>query len=211
MFERRVDTKQEEWFESIETAREYAEGAKKSTMKYRAFLETLKSLNIKGRYLDIGAGPGVLTVMIAQEYPDIEITALEVSPHMVSLGREYVEEKGLQDRIHCIPGDVNDAGLIETLGKYDLVYSTYTLHHWDDPKGVIRILLGTLKDGGALFIHDLRRAWWLYCLPIQNGFFYSIRASYRASEIREMIESMGIEQCVVKHEFPFLLSVIIRK
>lgn len=211
MFERKVETNQDEWFEGIESAREYAEMAKKSTMKYRTFLEALKSLEIKGKYLDIGAGPGVLTAMIAQEHPEVEITALEVSPSMASLGRDFVEENGLQDRIKFVVGDVDDEDLIKALGGYDLVYSTYTLHHWDDPKLVIGILLNALNEGGVLFIHDLRRAWWLYWLPIRSGFFISIKAAYVASEIREMLKGMGIEQFEVKNEFPFLLSLLIRK
>jgi 2-polyprenyl-3-methyl-5-hydroxy-6-metoxy-1,4-benzoquinol methylase len=211
MFERKVEINQGEWFEGIEAAREYAESAKKSTMKYRTFLEALKSLEIKGRYLDIGAGPGVLTAMIAQEHPEVEITALEVSPNMASLGRDYVKEDGLQDRIKFVVGDVEDESLIKTLGGYDLVYSTYTLHHWDDPKRVIGTLLNALNEGGVLFIHDLRRAWWLYWLPIRSGFLISIKAAYVASEIREMVKAMGIERFEVKNEFPFLLSLLIRK
>lgn len=211
MFERKVEINQEEWFDSIEAARQYAESAEKSTIRYRSFLKNLKSLGIKGRYLDIGAGPGILTTRIAQDNPGVEITAVEISPYMVTLAKEYAGSKGLQDQIKFVVGDVTDKDLIETLGKYDLVYSTYTLHHWDDPEKVIRILIGTLKDGGALFIHDLRRVWWLYWLPIQSGFFCSVRAAYIASEIQEMIQSMGIDQFEVKNEFPFLLSIIIRK
>jgi SAM-dependent methyltransferase len=211
MFERKVEMDHGEWFEGIEAAREYAESAKKSTMRYRAFLKTLRSLHIKGRYLDIGAGPGVLTAMIAQEHPEVKITALEVSPNMASLGQDYIEEKGLQDRIQFVVGDAEDGSLIKTLGRYDLIYSTYALHHWDDPKRVIGILCNALIEGGVLFIHDLRRVWWLYWLPIQSGFLISIRASYVASEIREMVKSMGIERFEVKNEFPFLLSLVIRK
>jgi 2-polyprenyl-3-methyl-5-hydroxy-6-metoxy-1,4-benzoquinol methylase len=211
MFERKVEINQGEWFESIEAAREYAESAKKSTMKYRTFLKSLKSLEIKGRYLDIGAGPGVLTAMIAQEHPEVEITALEVSPNMASLGLDYVKENGLQDRIKFAVGDVEDEDLIKTLGGYDLIYSAYTLHHWDDPKRVIGILFNALDKGGVLFIHDLRRAWWLYWLPIRSGFFISIKAAYVASEIREMVKGMDIEKFEVRNEFPFLLSLLISK
>jgi SAM-dependent methyltransferase len=211
MFERKVEMNQGEWFEGIEAARRYAESAKKSTMRYRTFLKTLRSLNIKGRCLDIGAGPGVLTAMIAQEHPEVEITALEVAPHMASLGRDYVEEKGLQDRVQFVVGDAEDEPLIKTLRRYDLIYSTYSLHHWDDPKRVIGILYNALTEGGVLFLHDLRRAWWLYWLPIRSGFLVSIRAAYMASEIREMVKGMGIEQFEVKNEFPFLLSLLIRK
>jgi hypothetical protein len=55
MFKRKIEINHEEAFEGLEAARKYAEEAQKSTMRYQAFLERLKSLGIKGRYLDVGA------------------------------------------------------------------------------------------------------------------------------------------------------------
>jgi len=67
---------QEEAFAGLEAAKEYAESTKESTMRYRAFLGNLKSLSIQGKYLDVGAGTGNLATIIAQNNPDVEITAL---------------------------------------------------------------------------------------------------------------------------------------
>ena len=117
MFKRKVETYQEEAFEGIEAAKQYAEGARKSTFRYRAFLNHLQSLGIEGRYLDVGAGPGILAGIIAQNNPDVEITALEVSADMVAVGKNYLKSKGLQDRIEFVIGDATDEGLMKELGK----------------------------------------------------------------------------------------------
>ena len=183
MFKRKVETYQEEAFEGIEAAKQYAEGARKSTFRYRAFLNHLQSLGIEGRYLDVGAGPGILAGIIAQNNPDVEITALEVSADMVAVGKNYLKSKGLQDRIEFVIGDATDEGLMKELGKFDLVYSTYSLHHWENPPKAIDNFMTSLADKGVLFIYDLRRVWWLYWVPIQNGFFNSIRAAYIRGEI----------------------------
>jgi len=211
MFKRKVETYQEKAFEGIEAAKQYAEGARKSTFRYRAFLNHIQSLGIEGRYLDVGAGPGILAGIIAQNNPDVEITALEVSADMVAVGKNYLKSKGLQDQIEFVIGDATDEGLMKELGKFDLVYSTYSLHHWENPRKAIDNFMTSLADKGVLFIYDLRRVWWLYWVPIQNGFFNSIRAAYIRGEIEEMLKGYRPECYEIKTEFPFMHSVIVRK
>jgi SAM-dependent methyltransferase len=212
VFKRKIETYQQEVaFMGLEAAREYAESAQKSTMRYRAFLENLEVLNIEGRYLDVGAGPGILAGMIAQHNPNVEVVALEVSTDMVAIGKDYLKGKGLENRVEFVIGDATDEGAIQKLGKFDLVYSTYSLHHWQHPRKVIDNLMTRLADEGVLFIHDLRRVWWLYWLPIRSGFLLSVRASYLREEVEEILKGFDPESYEIKNEFPFLLSVIIRK
>jgi 2-polyprenyl-3-methyl-5-hydroxy-6-metoxy-1,4-benzoquinol methylase len=211
MFERKVEIHQEEAFEGVEAARRYAETAQKSTRRYLAFLERLEALGIEGRYLDVGAGPGILTSLVAEKFPQVEITALEPSEAMVSVGRDYLKSRGLEGRINCVTGDAADAALLQSLGKFDLIFSTYTLHHWEDPRRVIDNLLAALADNGLLFLHDLRRVWWLYWIPINNGFFKSIRGAYIPAEIEELLVGIPSECYEMKQEFPFMVSVFIRR
>ncbi len=211
MFKRKVETEQSEAFTELEAARQYTATAEKNSVRYRAFLEHLGKLGIKGRYLEIGPGPGLLTATIAQAHPEVEITGVELSSAMVSLARDYVNSKGLQDRIEFIVGDAADESLIKSLGRFDLVYCTYTLHHWPEPEKVISNLMGGLAEGGLLFLHDLRRVWWLYWIPIRSGFLDSVRGAYLAPEVEAMLKGMGLEQFEVRNEIPFLLSVFVRK
>lgn len=211
MFERIVEPGQDGALEGRETAANYAEMAERLTVQYRGFLKGLKTLRVGSRYLEVGPGPGVLTVAVAREAPDAQIVGVEISPDMVSVGREYVERAGLADKIQFIVGDAEDRGILESLGQFDLVYSTFSLHHWKNPKTVIRNLMSVLVDGGVLYIHDLRRAWWLYWMPIHTGFWDSIRAAYVAQEMREMLGEMGIERYRVKNVFPFMQSILIDK
>jgi len=148
MFKRKSESNQDEFFSSIDDARNYAESAKKSMMRYKAFLANLQSLNIKGKYLEVGAGPGVLTVEIARTYPGVEITALELLPDMVRVGREYVAENKLDNRITFVVGDVEDEKFLQSLGEFDLVYSTYSLHHWTNPDKAIINLYSAVNKGG---------------------------------------------------------------
>ena len=211
MFDRKIEIHQDQAFEGLEAARQYAETAQKSTRRYMAFLERLETLGIEGRYLDVGAGPGILTNLVAERFPQVEITALELSEAMVSVGQEVLKSKGLQNRVTYVTGDAADTALIQSLGKFHLIFSTYTLHHWEHPRKVIDNLLADLTDDGLLFLHDLRRVWWLYWIPVNNGFFKSIRGAYVQSEIEKLLQGIPPECYDIKHEFPFMVSAFIRQ
>ncbi len=211
MFKRVTESNQEEFFSSIDDVRNYAQSAKKSMMRYKAFLANLQSLDIKGKYLEVGSGPGVLTVEIARTYPEVEITALELLPDMVTVGREYVAENKLDNRIKFAVGDVADKKTLHSLGKFDLVYSTYSLHHWTNPDKAIVNLYSAVNKGGMLYIYDLRRVWWLYWIPIKNGFFNSIRSSYLLDEIKLMLRELGTQNTEIQKEFPFMHSIFVKK
>ena len=212
VFKRNAESHQAEAFAGLEAARRYAEAAQKSTRRYMAFLERLEGQGIEeGRYLDVGAGAGILTCLVAQKFPQVEITALELSQAMVTVGQEVLLDKGLQDRINFVRGDATDTELIQSLGKFDLIFSTYALHHWEQPRHVIDNLLAALAPGGLLFLHDLRRVWWLYWIPAKNGFFQSIRASYLPAEIEDLLPGLSPERYELKQEFPFMVSIFIRQ
>lgn len=211
MFKRKVEMHQEETFTGLEAAEEYAESTKESTMRYRAFFNNLEALGIQGKYLDVGAGTGNLAAIIAKNRPDVEITAVEISTDMVAVGEEYIRKKGLQGQIKFIEGDAVEKETINELGEFDLIYCTYSFHHWENPGKVIDNLMSSLGENGVLYLYDLRRVWWLYWIPIRNGFFNSIRAAYVRREIKEMLTGFCPECYEIRYEFPFMQSVIIRK
>jgi SAM-dependent methyltransferase len=128
----------------------------------------------------------------------------------VTVAREYIQRKALADRVQFVVGDSVDADLLRSLGTFDLIYSTLSLHHWENPEQVIRNLLDVLADDGVLFIYDLRRVWWLYWIRANEGFFDSIRAAYLPGELRAMLQKLGVAQYEVRKEFPFMLSMIVR-
>ena len=210
MFKRIGESHQGSTFSDMESAVQYARAAEKSMTRYRAFFKEISQLGIKGRYLEIGAGPGILAATIARDNPGVQITGVDLSPDMVSIAGEYIRNKGLQDRIQFVLGDAEDEDFINTLGRFDLIYSTYTLHHWKEPGKAIRNLTCAFADTGVLYLYDLRRVWWLYWIPVRNGFFNSIRAAYIAEEIHGMFQELGIDKYEIKKVFPFMHSIIVR-
>jgi ubiquinone/menaquinone biosynthesis C-methylase UbiE len=208
---KRIVEKQGQAFVGIESARAYAEEAKSPFMRmgYGVIVKGISRLGVTGKFLEIGPGPAVLTTMVAQAIPEAHIAAVEISPGMITVATEQVEREGLTDRIALVEGDANDTELLERLGWFDLVYSTYSLHHWDDPETVIKNLLRAVMPGGILLIHDLKRVGWLYWIPSQEGFITSIRAAYTPAEIRGLLARMGVNRYEIKNGL-FWQSIIVR-
>ena len=196
---------EEEAIADIGEVQRYAEAQQRMRFMYRPLLKEIQALNVMGDYLEIGAGPGLLATMLAEENRDLNIMAVDLSSQMADVACEYFRANQLQDRIHYVVGDVNEEKTIQGLGKFDLVYSTLSLHHWKEPEKSISNLWRAVKNNGILYICDFKRVWWLYFLPGANF----IRASYNSGEIEEILRSSGISNYRIKTLFPFFMQSII--
>ena len=126
--ERIVESHQDYFFD-IENTNKYLNDAKNASMaRFSNFLSSIKKLNIKGKYLEIGSGPGILTQLVAIQHPNAEIIANDISPEMIKLAKLDLAED-LKARIKYVIGDACDINSMKDLGKFDLIYSTFTLHH----------------------------------------------------------------------------------
>ena len=208
----RIAESHQDYFFDTENANKYLNDAKNaSKARFSNFLSSLKKLDIKGRYLEIGSGPGILTQVVATQHPNAEIIANDISPEMIKLAQQDLAED-LKTRIKYKIGDACNINSIKDLGTFDLIYSTFTLHHWDDAELAIKNLSSMLNDNGLLYIHDLKRVFWLYYIKSKSGFFKSIRAAYRPDEIKTMLNEIGIKNYKIETIFPFFMqSILIRK
>lgn len=196
----------------MEEARRFAESHRKyASAMYGKFPEHVKSLGGTGRCLEIGSGPATLTAMVAEHNPELEITALDISPAMVAVAREYVEEKKLQDRIHLVVGDAADEAVVAELGQFQLVYSFFSLHHWKDPQKLISNLLEATTEGGRIYLHDFRRLWWVRYLPLGSRDKQAVADAYTPGEVRALLARLGVRQYEIRTAFPCFQSLVITK
>ena len=174
----------------------------------KRFRNILTALNKSGRFLEIGTGPGYQTAIIAEDHPNSEIVGLEPSPDMVRIATDYVAEKGLSERIRFVEGTVEEGELVAGLGAFDLVYSTFSLHHWADAARALHNLNRSLASGGAMVIFDFERRWLQYYLmPGPRGMRESIKAAYTREELREMLRSAGVTTFLIERKFPYMYAV----
>ena len=83
---KRIVESHQDYFFDIENANKYLNDVKNaSKARFSSFLSSLKKLDINGRYLEIGSGPGILTQIIATQHTNAEIIANDISPEMIKL------------------------------------------------------------------------------------------------------------------------------
>ena len=209
---KRVVENQQDYFFDMDNANKYLEDLKNSSKaRYSNFLANLKKMDIKGHYLEVGCGPGILTQIVARQHTDVKITATDISPEMIKLAEQDLAED-LKLRINYEVEDACNIDLAKDPKRFDLIYSTFTMHHWNDAGIAIKNLYAMLNTNGVLYIQDLIRVFWLYYIRLKGGFFTSIRASYKKNEISNMLYEIGIKNFQIKTIFPFfMMAIIIRK
>ncbi len=116
----------------------------------RAIEETLDLDATSTRAVDVGAGTGRLSILLADKVGSVVVT--DPSAGMVRVASERIEAAGLSDRLQAVQADLATDPLD---GTYDVVWSSMALHHVPDLDALLRSLAGLLVGGGRLAIADL--------------------------------------------------------
>jgi ubiquinone/menaquinone biosynthesis C-methylase UbiE len=100
--------------------------------------------------LDLGCGPGVFTIEIANLVGDSgNVIAADVQDGMLAIVRQKIKGTGLEQRIALHKCHEESIGLTE---KVDFVLAFYMVHEVPDQEKLFRELKSILKPTGQLFI-----------------------------------------------------------
>jgi SAM-dependent methyltransferase len=115
--------------------------------------QTLAEFSPNARVLEVGSGPGRLAVKLAELAPDVQVTGIDITPEMVERANALAARSGVADRVAFRVGDV--AALPVADASVDVVVSTFSLHHWQNPAGGLAEIYRVLRPGGVARIYDL--------------------------------------------------------
>jgi SAM-dependent methyltransferase len=105
------------------------------------------------RVLEVGCGPGHLSVRLARQY-GLDVTGLDLDPAMIARARANADRPGEGRRPSFLVGDV--AALAFPDGSFDLVVSTMSMHHWADPAAGLAEIGRVLRPGARALVWDFR-------------------------------------------------------
>ncbi len=101
--------------------------------------------------IDVGSGPGSLSIGIARRRPALRVVGVDLSGTMVRIARKNAGElpnlEFLQE---------NAAQLSVEDGSADMIVSSESMHHWREPVAVLDEFHRVLRPGGRVWIVDGR-------------------------------------------------------
>ena len=116
--------------------------------------DVASALPAGGQILEVGCGPGHLATQLAL-IPGVSVTATDIDPKMI----ERAEANA--GRV-LPPGDLPRFGTADVAhlpfedDSFDVVVSTFSMHHWADPAAGLAEIARVLKPTGMVLIWDLR-------------------------------------------------------
>jgi SAM-dependent methyltransferase len=107
-----------------------------------------------GRVLDVGCGPGHLANRLARDH-GLEVTGIDIDPMMVERARAHAVQVVVAERRPTfVVGGV--AALPFPNASYDLVVSSFSMHHWADATAGLAEIGRVLRPGGRALVWDIR-------------------------------------------------------
>ena len=136
-----------------ETAQQYEGGRRRLLPCFDEFYGTAmkllafpKAAHI--RVLDLGAGTGILSRMIADAFPNARITLVDISSEMLALARKSLGEAS---RIRYMQANI---ALLALPGEFDAVVSALAIHHLkDDEKHALYGDVYKALGAGGIFVN----------------------------------------------------------
>ena len=125
--------------------------------------------------LELGCGTGNLSLALTARYPEARLTFLDAAPEMLETTRARLEERNAASSGRTRFVEATFEKIDSSLGSFDLVTSSISLHHVKDKAPLYRNIHSMLQPagtfrfsdqlrGGTNAIHELNwRRWLEFC------------------------------------------------
>ncbi|KAK3946722.1 S-adenosyl-L-methionine-dependent methyltransferase [Pseudoneurospora amorphoporcata] len=126
-------------------------------------LEKALTSNPNLKLLDIGCGPGTISVSLAQHLlPSGHVLATDIADEILLRAKEHAISKGL-----AVPENISfqKASVYELPfphNEFDIVHAHQVLCHLDDPVSAIKEMLRVCKPGGLISLRESDMRMWCF-------------------------------------------------
>lgn len=102
--------------------------------------------------LDIGCGPGTITVDIARRVAPARVVGLDAAPEVIDKARALALDEGI-DNVEFVAGDAYDTRFDDSI--FDVVHAHQTLQHLADPVAALREMRRVVRTEGVVAARDV--------------------------------------------------------
>ncbi|WP_037858251.1 class I SAM-dependent methyltransferase [Streptomyces sp. NRRL S-340] len=120
------------------------------TPLYRQAMDWLaREAAAPGLIVDAGSGPGVVSCLFAETFPDARVVAVDGSAPLLERAAARAARVGVADRFTTVTGELPGA-LSELDYPADLLWASNSLHHLGDQRAALAAFAERLAPGGTL-------------------------------------------------------------
>ena len=190
---------------------DFSSGDQATLEAIQQLLFTTSPLPADPLVVDLGCGPGNITLRLAELLPNARIVGIDGAESMLALARERAQQQQLEISFLC--QTLQEVLKGPLLGQADLIVSNSLLHHLHQP-GLLWTVSQALAAPGCRALHrDLRRPasdaeiqqLLLKHLPsapevLQHDFAASLAAAFEPHEVTTELQRLGLDQLTVSAE-----------
>ena len=161
--------------------------------------------------VDLGCGPGNITLRLAGLFPQARIIGIDGAESMLALARGRAQQQQLEMSFLC--QTLQEVLRGPLLGQADLIVSNSLLHHLHQPDLLWKVSRALAAPGCRVLHRDLRRPSseaglqqllrkHLPSAPevLQHDFAASLAAAFEPQEVIEELYKLGLNQLTVSVE-----------
>jgi SAM-dependent methyltransferase len=101
--------------------------------------------------LDVGCGPGTLTIDLAERVSPGVVVGLDIAAAVLDEARRRASERGLAN-VMFVEGDVRTVALEQA--PFDVVHAHQVLHYLDDPVTALGSMAKMTRSGGVVAVRE---------------------------------------------------------
>ena len=193
----------------------------------RQIIETTPPPREDARVLDVGAGPGFATRLVAEKYPAARVTGIDYSPVQVSFAKKELR-KHPATNCDFREGDAMDLPFANA--EFDFVFSIASIKHWPDATRGLMEIHRVLKPGATAlvgeadpdceprhldsFVKKFTAPWWVN-KPVTGWYVRNVvfRESMSMADAEHAARQAGFENVTVEKTggYPFWRMELVKE
>ncbi|KAI1191348.1 ubiE/COQ5 methyltransferase [Nemania serpens] len=105
------------------------------------------------RILDVGCGPGSITIDLAQLVPQGSVVGIDAVEVVLSQARELARARGVEGNLTFQQHDANELPFAD--GEFDVVFCHQVLHHVHKPVAILKEMARVTRKGGIVAAREV--------------------------------------------------------
>ena len=170
------------------------------------FLDLYDDLD-QAHILDVGCGPGDISIRLVRGHPTLRVTGIDASQPMITLAERAIGEAGLTERINFLCQRFQDVTLPN---PGDGIVSNSLAHHIPNPFQFWYAIKTLAKSGAPVLIMDLLRPespeearaivdQYAANEPkqLQHDFYHSLLAAFTEDEVAAHLAELNLSRLLI--------------